>query len=309
MTDGRVAAASVVAVAVIAVVAVGGVVATSGTTVALFDNGDGGEEASGAFVPAAETNNSQYDADRVVSDPTPGTASVEMDSLGEGTVVIDTATFATSYQIQPLTQTLAENGHEVRVVSGRESLEETLDGATGFISVGVTQYDESAREALTEFLDEGGHAVFTAEPAAAFDSAEQSELFSTLAVAPQPGYVYNLEENDLNYQRVYGTPDGEVMLTEGVDRVVFDTATTLGAETATETIGPIAGSQRSVTRAETTAPIAVREDNLAMIGDVDFFSPTNVKRADNDALVGNLADFLVEGETVEPSAGDQAPGS
>lgn len=308
MTDGRVAAASVLAVAVIAVAAVGGVVATSGTTVALFDD-DGGEEAGGAFVPAAETNNGQYDTERVVSDPTPGTASVEMDSLGEGTVVIDTATFATNYQIQPLTQTLAENGHEVRVVGGVDSLEEALDGATGFISVGVTQYDESAQEALTEFLDEGGRAVFTVEPAAAFDSAEQSELFGTLDVGPQAGYVYNLEENDLNYQRVYGTPDGEATLTEGVDRVVFDTATTLGVETAAETIEPIAGSQRSVTRTETDAPIAVREGNLAMVGDVDFFSPTNVKRADNDALVGNLADFLVEGETVELGAGDQAPGS
>lgn len=307
MTDGRVAAVTVLAVGLVAVVAVGGVVVVAGgSTVALFSDGDE-EDTGAAFTPAPETDNSQYDPQRVVSDRTPGTARVEMDSLAaERTVVIDTATFASSHDIQPLTQVLAENGHDVRVISGFDSLEEALDNATGFLSIGVTEYDEDERELLTEFIADGGHAVFTVEPEDEFGSADQSELFSTLGMAPQPGYVYNLVENDLNYQRVYGTPDGAATLTEGVERVVFDTATTLAVETAEETIGPIAGSERSITRAETDAPIVVRDGGMAMIGDTGFLQPANVQRADNDVFVGNLADFLVEGERVE--LGDEESG-
>ena len=308
MTDGSVAAVTVLAVALVAVVAVGGVVVVAGgSTVALFSDGDGDEDAGAAFTPAPETHNSQYDPQRVVSDRTPGTARVEMDSLAaERTVVIDTATFASSHDIQPLTQVLAENGHDVRVISGFDSLEEGLDNATGFLSIGVTEYDEDERELLSEFIADGGHAVFTVEPEDEFGSADQSELFSTLGIAPQPGYVYNLAENDLNYQRVYGTPDGAATLTEDVERVMFDTATTLAVETAEETIGPIAGSERSITRAETDGPIVVRDGGVAMIGDTGFLQPANVQRADNDAFVGNLADFLVEGERVE--LGDDGSG-
>ena len=288
---------SVLAVSLIAIAGIAGVtIAATDVSIDLAggtDNGEGGT----AFTPAAEITTPQYDADAVVSNDTPGTATVGMTSVAQNsTVVIDTGTFTNNYAIQPLAQTLAENGYDIRVLTGTDTVERDLDNATGLLTLGVTEYSEDEREAISDFADAGGHVVVTVEPSAAFSSADQSELFASIDATPQPGYVYNLQENDLNYQRIFAAPRGVPTLTTGVDRVVFDTATTISARSVAETLRPIDGSQRSVTRAETTAPVMTRSDGFVTIGDTDFLSPANVQRADNDVFVGNLAEFLVEGE-------------
>jgi hypothetical protein len=113
-----------------------------------------------------------------------------------------------------------------------------------------------------------------------------------------------MDENDLNYQRVYAEPTGDAPLAEGVDRAVFPSATPVGtAVGGGAVLRPIEGSELSTTRAATEAPLLVRNDEVVMIGDADFLSPDNARRADNDALIGNLADFLVTNDRTPPGAG------
>jgi ABC-type uncharacterized transport system. len=288
---------SVLAVSLIAVAGIAGVTIAATEVSVDLAGGDGDGAEGTAFTPATNISTPQYDADTVVSDDTPGTATVRMTSAAQNsTVVIDTSTFTNNYAIQPLAQTLAENGYDIRVLTGTDSVDRDLDNATGLLTLGVTEYSEDEREAISEFADAGGHVIVTVEPSAAFSSADQSELFASIDATPQPGYVYNLQENDLNYQRIFAAPSGDSTLTTGVDRVVFDTATTLSAQSSIEALRPIDGSQRSITRATTTAPVMTRNDGFVTIGDTDFLSPANVQRADNDVFVGNLAEFLVEGE-------------
>ena len=73
-------------------------------------------------------------------------------------------------------------------------------------------------------------------------------------------------------------------------------------------LAPIEGSELSTTRSATEAPLLVRTDGVVMVGDSDFLSPENAQRADNDALIGNLADFLVSNDRTPPGpGGQQAP--
>jgi hypothetical protein len=151
--------------------------------------------------------------------------------------------------------------------------------------------------------------IVATEPDAAFDQPGAVGLDSTLGVTTDPGYVYNMQENDLNYQRVYAAPTGESdgALTEGVDRAVLPSATPVGTTVGgSDVLAPIEGSELSTTRASTEAPLLVRSDNVVMIGDSDFLSPENAQRADTDALIGNLADFLVSGGQTSPG-GQRAP--
>ena len=306
---------------------------TGGAAVVGFASADGA-------APAPEIENEHYLEDDLIKDRTPGEANVELSSdAAPQTVVVDPGIEpsrgpigplallgfggpdVTDRDIRPLANALIENGHEIGVYvpgatqprraagpgsGGAETrLGERLADADAFVTF-RTDYDEAELSAIEEFVDSGGRVIVATEPDAAFDQPGAVGLDSTLEVTTEPGYVYNMEENDLNYQRVYAEPTGGsgAALTEGVDRAVLPSATPVGTATGGgDVLRPIEGSELSTTRASTEAPLLVRSDGVVMVGDSDFLSPENAARADNDALIGNLADFLVAGGQATPTAG------
>lgn len=312
----------------VAVVAVGGVVSA-------VTGGDGNT----AELP--EVENPQYDADRVSPDTSPGTANIQMDSSATGeTIVVSVGGGVSERDIEPLVNTLIEAGAEVNVVSkgspgpaigpigpgpqpprarppapqpsgGEEesTLSEELPEADAFMSIGVSSYRDEDIDAITEFIESDGRTLVAVNPQQEFaPDSGYAELYSELGAYTESGYVYNLAENDLNYQRIFAEPAGSSMLTEGVDRVVFDTATPVRAASSDERMEPIDGSVLSTTRAETDLPVLVRDGDVALVGDTGFLTPENTQRADNDVFVGNVADFLVGGDRTSGGPDDGATG-
>ena len=311
-----------------------------GATLVGFISADGA-------APAPEIENDHYTDEDLVHDDTPGEADVTMSSNQPSrTVLVDpgveTAGAAPANplallglggsgvadrDIRPLANVLIENGHEVRVhapsaggaaappgpsgQNGGTQLGAELEEADAFVTFD-SEYSEAEREAIDSFLENGGTVVSMTDPDEEFDQPGAAALDSTLGVTTEPGYVYNLAENDLNYQRVYAEPAGESSLTDGVDRVVFPSATPVGAAAGSEALRPIEGTQLSTTRASTDAPLVVADGGVIKIGDADFLSPENAQRADNDVLIGNLADELVSsgaaGGAVEFPVGGPAGG-
>jgi hypothetical protein len=296
---------------------------TGGAAVVGFASADGA-------APAPEIENEHYLEDDLIKDRTPGEANVEMASdAAPQTVVIDPGVEpsrgpigplallgfggpdVTDRDIRPLANALIENGHEVRVYTPGESeqrppsgpdadgptpLGEELAEADAFVTF-RTDYDQAELAEIETFVEADGRVVMATEPDAAFDRPGAASLDAALGTTTEPGYVYNMAENDLNYQRVYATPTDESGLTEGVDRAMFATATPVGTTAAEgDVLRPIDGSELSTSRAATDAPLLVRNDGVVMVGDSDFLSPENAQRADNDALIGNLADFLVRND-------------
>jgi hypothetical protein len=296
--------------------------------------------------PAPEIQNEHYvDGDAVAND-TPGRMDVEMESAARSqTVLVDPGVEPTGAvpvsplallgfggpevadrDVRPLANALIENGHDVGVYvpdperqrravppgaePGPTQLGERLAEADAFVTF-RTDYDEAELDEIESFVESGGHVVVATEPDAAFDQPGAVGLDATLDVTTEPGYVYNMEENDLNYQRVYAEPteESDAALTEGVDRAVLPSATPVGTTIAgSDVLRPIEGSELSTTRASTEAPLLVRTDGVVMVGDSDFLSPENAARADNDALIGNLADFLVTNDRTPPGPeGQRSP--
>jgi len=296
--------------------------------------------------PAPEIQNDHYLDDDLVANATPGQATVEMESAARSqTVLVDPGVEPSGgaptgllgllgfggpgvadRDVRPLANALIENGHEVDVyvpdpeqqrraagpggARGPTQLGERLAEADAFVTF-RTDYDEAELDEIESFVESGGHVIVATEPDAAFDRPGAAGLDATLGVTTEPGYVYNMAENDLNYQRVYAEPtgDSDSALTEGVDRAVLPSATPVGTTVAgSAVLRPIEGSELSATRAATEAPLLVRTDGVVMVGDSDFFAPQNAKRADTDALIGNLADFLVTNDRTPPGpGGQQAP--
>ena len=294
--------------------------------------------------PAPEIQNDHYvDGDAVAND-TPGEATVEMAAATRSqTVLVDPGVEpqgplpagplallglgspgVADRDIRPLANALIENGHDVGVYApgpeqqrraaapggerGPTQLGERLAEADAFVTF-RTDYDKAELDEIESFAESGGHVIVATEPGATFDQPGATALDATLGVTTEPGYVYNMAENDLNYQRVYAEPvESDSALTEGVDRVVLPSATPVGTTTAgTDALRPIAGSELSTTRAPTEAPLLARSDGVVIVGDSDFLAPENAQRADNDALIGNLADFLVTNDRTPPGAGDGQP--
>ena len=286
--------------------------------------------------PAPEIENEHFTDEELISDRTPGAADVTMSSNQPSrTILVDPGVEPTGAapasplallglggpdvadrDIRPLANVLIENGHEVRVYTpsagsarpgpapgqGGEvttQLGTELEEADAFVTFD-SEYSAAQREDLESFVDGGGTVVSMTDPDEAFNQPGAAALDSTLGVTTEPGYVYNLAENDLNYQRVYAEPADGTDLTDGVDRAVFPTATPVGTNSGNAALRPIEGSQLSTTRASTDAPIVVQNGGVIKIGDADFLSPENAQRADNDVLIGNLADKLVSSGAAAP---------
>ena len=293
--------------------------------------------------PAPEIQNDHYLDEDLVANDTPGQANVEMEaSAASQTVLVDPGVEATGpgpvfplallglggggvadRDIRPLANALIENGHEVDVyvpdpeqqrrparpgADRPTQLGERLAEADAFVTF-RTDYEPDQLDEIESFVESGGHVVLATEPDAAYSEPGAASLDATLDVTTESGYVYNMVENDLNYRRVYAETAGDGALTEGVDRAVFPSATPVGTTVGgTDVLRPIEGSELSTTRAPTDAPLLVRNDEVVMVGDSDFLSPENAARADNDALIGNLADFLVTNDRTPPGPdGPQGP--
>lgn len=301
----------------------------------------GGLVADTGVDPPPEIDNDHYLDEELTHDRTPGEADVRMDAdVEQQTIVIDPGIDeadpgaidpllllgaggdgVTDRDLRPLVNALLEEGHEVRIWTppedqprrtaptgaenqGLSPAGEALADADAFVTF-RTDYDEASLADIATFTEEDGHVLFATDPDDDFDQPDAVDFESTLGVATEPGYVYNLDDNDLNYQRIYAESVGDHELVDGVDRVVFPTATPVRtAADGGEVLSPTAGTQLSTTRAETGAPVMVRNGGVVMIGDSGFMTPENAQRADNDAFIGNIADFLV---TNDRDADEQPP--
>lgn len=287
----RLATAFVATFAVIVVgAAVVGFVATDGTA------------------PAPSMENEHFTDEELINDRTPGDADVSMSAVEPPkTILVDTgaaggpfgAPGVTERHIRPLSNVLIANGHEVSVYSpdGPGTLGTELSDADAFVTF-RSDYSEADLEEIESFADDGNAVVSMTDPDEEFGLSGNVALDAHLGVSTEPGYVYNLEDHDLNYQRVYAEPDDDSELTEGVDRAVFPTATPVAVTGGSDVLRPSDGTQLSTTRAATDQPVAVQDDNVVKIGTTGFLTPENAQRADNDVLIGNLADMLVTTEGV-----------
>lgn len=244
------------------------------------------------------------------------TGDVEMDARAAGEVVVIDAGHGASIddaQLEPLVTTLTENGAEVQFISGErsESFNASLRRADAYVAFGAeTGYTSGELAALEAFADAGGRVLMLNEPSQSTSlgglivvgaptggggvPAPMKELASRFGIAYGNGYLYDMQDYDLNYRNVYVSPSGGGDLTEGVDRLVFHESTPVtGGEAMFQTSET---AELSQTRTQGHFDVVVRSGNVVAVGDTSVVSQDYYRRADNEVLVGNLLDFLVSGE-------------
>ncbi|AQL42920.1 hypothetical protein BV210_09420 [Halorientalis sp. IM1011] len=251
--------------------------------------------------------------------------------------------------MEPLVDALIESGHDVRFYAGGSSsglgsgtgglsggdsgLNATLRSADAFVVANpASAYTTGEINGIESFADAGGRVLLLADPVPP-SSASQSlpvdipigtgtgttttpgqptNLAATFGISFGAGYLYDMETNANNFQRIYAESAGDGDLTAGVDRLVFDDATALTTDgDATPIVESDATS--SATRRDGTYPVAVRTDSVVAVGNTNFIAPDSATVADNDAFVSNMASFLVAGDkqpgVPEPTDSATGPGT
>jgi len=221
------------------------------------------------------------------------------------TVVIDQAhnNSVTADQIGPFVTALVEAGHDVRFYTDRtarnQTLDETLTEADAFVVVAPEdQYNESERERVVRFTEDGGRVLLVNEPArqtpnGSTPATPMTTLAGAFGLGFESGYLYDLQQYDTNYKAVYATPAESSPLTQEVERVTMATARPVVGGSAELTTRE--STALSTTRRQSTYTVLAREDTVVALGDRSLLGPDYAYTADNEVLLGNLADFLVSG--------------
>ncbi|ELZ89150.1 DUF4350 domain-containing protein [Haloferax sulfurifontis] len=295
---------------------------------------------------SADTQNAAkqaFDADELVATPGPESGEVAMDSnAAPKTVLIDVAhqNDVSESDVQPLVDALVANGHQVKYLTREDAQRDfnaSLRRADAFVVVNPERpYTSDQLDGLRSFEDAGGRVALLGDP----QSAGTTSILGLITVSVSSGTtggdagltsdygvsfgsssLYNMHDYYLNYENVYAAPEGDTALTEGVDEVVFRDAAPLSISDDSVSPALVSGGETRVESVRKTGPytVAAQSETVVAIGDADFLAPESAYEADNEVLVGNLADFLVSGdkesgapEPATPEAGapaGPAPGS
>ena len=258
-----------------------------------------------------------FTSERIVENAqlAPRSGEIELSEQPERTVMISTDSSVEA--VEPVVRALVRNGHEVRIHGGGGTpmpVTGILGGATmasasvssssgalaselaevdALFAVGGSQFSDAEYATIEEFAANGSFVLAT-DPGGTFQGSASDALTSRFGVAVGDGYLYNMHENDANFQRIYaegGTSD----LAAGVGRVVLDTAVPLQVNAAgTPGLTATEQTKYDTTRESSTYRVAVQSGNAIVIGDADFMAPLDYNRADNEVFLGNVLDHLVD---------------
>lgn len=294
---------------------------------------------SGGDLTPRPQNPASFESENIVPRDLNRTGSVSVEAGGDDRVILIDRAHGNDFdreEIQPLVDALVDQGYEVRFhgsggesapvagAAGGSPLNRSLRGADGFLVVAPERpFTAADRRGVADFADRGGRVALLGEPTSQSapvvsllgpistdqPASQLTGLTSRFGLGLSTGYLYNMYENGNNFQNVYATPAGDGPLTDGVDRVLLDRPTEVTAgDEATVALSATDRTALSSTRRQADYAVAAVNGNVALLGDASFLTPENYQYADNEALIGNLAEFLVTGEKrPKPEPAGQRP--
>ena len=213
-------------------------------------------------------------------------------------------------EIATLVSKVARRGYDVEVIGepgsfggfrtmGERSrlslLEEKLRLAGSMVVVLPDEaYTKEEVDLVERFVAKGGRLLLVGDPTRSHQIDSLAERFG---ITFQPGYLYDSQDYDLNFQNIKVSHFREDQITRDLGSIALYTTGAL------ESTGPALAITSATTRSPikenpTTFSPLVRgsKDGVVAVGDLTFMVPPRNTVLDNDTLISNLADFLTTGE-------------
>ncbi|MFB6281200.1 MAG: hypothetical protein ABEH40_04185 [Haloferacaceae archaeon] len=256
----------------------------------------------------------EYQPDRVAVEPLPaeGTIRPDRNEVNRGgTVVIDAGhnnRFSRS-DIQPLVEALTRVGYRVEFYTEGD-LAAALEDAKAFVVIDPgREYPPGDVDDVRRFTGQGGRLLIVGEPSRitlgggffgglVLQQSSVTALASSYGMSLDTAYLYNqdTENADGNYKFITAAA-GENADLGGVNRTTMYTAAAVRSQGGTVLLRSTAGTFRSSSDDEQGEyPVAVRRNNVVLVGDTTFMQPSKHNVADNEAFMAYLVEFLASGD-------------
>ncbi|MFC1940665.1 hypothetical protein ACFLXO_08315 [Chloroflexota bacterium] len=171
-----------------------------------------------------------------------------------------------------------------------EEEEEKLPNA--FIIVSPrSDFSKEDKEAINEFVDNGGKLLLIADPTK-YDEVNNISLEFGLIF--EPDYLYNMKENEINYRNIFVSEFKENGLTRNLNKIALYTAGSVSsADSGIAFVDENTSSSVIETR-KGLSPIALaKEAKVLAIHDLTFMTEPYNGTLDNNQLIANIADWLM----------------
>ena len=179
--------------------------------------------------------------------------------------------------------------------SRASQLEEGLRGADAFLVI-LPRDSYSTEEAglVEKFAGKGGEVLLIGDPTRRHNI---NSLAGRFGLDFQPDYLYNVHENDLNYQNIYVRDFQPDQVTQGLEAIVLYTAGSVKSSGPGLAFTDNINTRSSITdQIEPFQPLVWgNRNNVLALYDLTFMIPPQDSILDNGQLISNLADFLTTG--------------
>lgn len=224
----------------------------------------------------------------------PGQGQRAVPEVGGAVVVFDRAhdnAYAMS-EITSLVDGLREARASFENVDDPGALSLALKYADSLVIISpTTPYTGDEVSLVRGFLDKGGRVALFADPTR---RSEIGSIASQLGVVFTPDYLYDTGDNAGNYRHIYVDDIRGSLVTSGLGRVTFFTASSLVSDRGVAFSSTTSSS--SLRGEGPHAVIALLNGSILAVGDQTFMEQPNDKVTDNGALIANIASFLAGAE-------------
>jgi len=152
------------------------------------------------------------------------------------------------------------------------------------------EFSQKEKEAIGEFVDNGGKLLLTADPTR---HSEINNIAIEFGLIFEPDYLYNMKENEINYSNIFVAEFEENEITKNLEKIALYVAGSISS-----TDGGIAFIDQNtfssvIESRKRLSPIAlVEESKILAVYDLTFMSEPYNGTLDNNQLIANIADWL-----------------
>lgn len=152
------------------------------------------------------------------------------------------------------------------------------------------EFSKEEKEAIDEFVDNGGKLLLIADPT---KHSQMNSLSLEFGLIFEPDYLYNMKENEINYRNIFVTEFKENEITKNLEKITLYVAGSISsAEDGIAFVDRDTFSSIIESRKQLSPMALARESKVLAVHDLTFMTEPYNGTLDNNRLIANIADWL-----------------